>query len=258
MLTLESIPKKNIKIKKTGGSQCSVSGSNYEKKIHKVVRHCIYNNKPFNTQKEDELAGSSSKNDIECNCNKEKDTGIEIKKSASADMMQSSLTFNTTKKCFEPTENSKNPIACREEFNLILEGKDLYGGEIPPFMERSITYEEWLKIKSETKKWNDIYINIPSNTIKNLYRKKGCSYIQIYGYGLYHLGNDICNFGVPEFNVEQKLRIRIKIHTRKNKKGFCDLSVTAACKLKNEKQLTPSNYSLDDVNKLPPSLIYKC
>ena len=40
----------------------------------------FFNNKPFNTQKEDELAGSSSKNDIECNFITENDIGIEAKK----------------------------------------------------------------------------------------------------------------------------------------------------------------------------------
>ena len=37
----------------------------------------------------------------------------------------------------------------------------------------------------------------------------------------------------PEFTCEQELRIRTKIHSTKNSKGFCSLSVTAACKPKN-------------------------
>ena len=62
---------------------------------------------------------------------------------------------------------------------------------------------------------------------------------------------------VPLFNIEQQLRIRTKIHTRKNKKGFCNLSVTIACKPKDITNLIPSKYTLDDVNYLPTSLIYK-
>lgn len=54
----------NILIK-SRGSQCSVSGKNYEKKIYNIVKNCTINGTPFNTQKEEELAGSSSKNDIE-------------------------------------------------------------------------------------------------------------------------------------------------------------------------------------------------
>jgi hypothetical protein len=139
-----------------------------------------------------------------------------------------------------------------------INGINLYDGEIPPFMEKSITHEEWVKLKTETKKWDDIYIDIPSDCISRLYRSENCSYIQISnGYGLYHLGNDICNFDVPLLDIEQRLRIRTKIHTRKNKKGFCNISVTAVCQPKDITKLNQSNYSLDDENKLPVSLIYK-
>lgn len=135
---------------------------------------------------------------------------------------------------------------------------NLYDGEIPPFMEKSITHEEWINIKKDTNKWDDKYITIPSNSISRLYQEKGCNYIQISdGYGLYHLGKDICDFDVPLFNIEQQIRIRTKIHTIKNKKGFCCLSVTVAFQPKDIKNLLPSKYSLDNKNKLPPLLIYK-
>ena len=240
------------------GSQCSVEGNNYEKKIHNVIKHCNINDKPFNTQKEDELAGSSSKNDIECNFIAEKDIGIEVKKYNTPDWMQCSIKYNKETKSWEATKKGKNPVECRKMFNKLINGINLYDGEIPPFMEKSITHEEWVKLKTETKKWDDIYIDIPSDCISRLYRSKNCSYIQISnGYGLYHLGNDICNFDVPLLDIEQRLRIRTKIHTRKNKKGFCNISVTAVCQPKDITKLNQSNYSLDDENKLPVSLIYK-
>ena len=68
--------------------------------------------------------------------------------------------------------------------------------------------------------------------------------------------NDICNFNVPEFICEQQLRIRTKIHTRKNTKGFCKLSVINSCQPKNIKNLVKSNYSLDNTSKLPINLLY--
>ena len=61
---------------------------------------------------------------------------------------------------------------------------------------------------------------------------------------------------VPLFDLEQQLRIRTKIHTKKNKKGFCSLSVTAACQPKNIKELILSQYTLDNKDKLPGNLIY--
>jgi len=58
----------------------------------------------------------------------------------------------------------------------------------------------------------------------------------------------ICNFDVPEFNCEQQLRVRTKIHTKKNNKGYCKLSVIVACQPKNIKLLKNSKYSLDAIN----------
>ena len=235
-----------------------MNGNQYKKKNHNKTTHCNINDKPFNTQKEEELAGSSCKNDIECNFIGEKDIGIEAKKYNTPDWMQCSIKYNKETKSWEATKKGKNPIECREMFNKFINEINLYNGEIPPFMEKPITHEEWVKIKSETKKWNDKYIDIPSDCISRLYQAKGCKYIQISGgYGLFHLGNDICNFDVPLFNIEQQLRIRTKIHTRKNKKGFCNLSVTVACQPKDITKLKQSKYSLDDKDKLPVSLIYK-
>ena len=245
-------------LKKIKGSKCSVEGNEYEKTIYNVVKHCDINNKLFNTQKEDELAGSSSKNDIECNFNTKKDTSIEVKKYNTPDWMQCSIKYNKKNKTWEASKRGKNPVKCRELFNNLITGLKLYEGEIPPFMEKSITHEEWIKIKAETNKWDDKYIDISSDYIAKLYQAKGCDYIQISnGYGLYHLGNDKCNFDVPQLNIEQQLRIRTKIHSRKNKKGFCNLSVTIACQPKDISKLNRSKYSLDDENKLPVSLIYK-
>ena len=47
---------------------------------------------------------------------------------------------------------------------------NLYDGEIPPFMEKSITLEEWINIKKETNKWDDKCITIASDSISRLYQ----------------------------------------------------------------------------------------
>ena len=243
-------------IPKIKGALCSLSGNNYEKLIHSIVKNCTLNNKPFNSQKEEELAGSSSKNDIICNFNSTKDLGIEVKKYNTPDWMQCSVKYDKVNNKWIAS-NGKNSEQCRNIFNNILNKLNLYNGEIPPFMISSKTHEQWLEIKKSTNKWDDIYIDVPPNTIADLYKAKGCHYIQISdNYGLYHLNNDICNFGVPLFKVEQQLRIRTKIHSRKNKKGFCSLSITAACQPKNINELIPSNYTLDCKERLPNNLIY--
>lgn len=244
-------------LKKPKGYGCSLSGKKYETKVHDICKNSYVNNKQFNTQKEEELGGSSSNNDIKCNFIQEKDIDIEIKKYNTPDWMQCSIIYNNETQKWTPKKNSKLPIECREMFYSLLNNITIYD-EIPLFMQKPITHEEWVKVKKETTKWDDKYIDIPSNSISKLYQYKGCNYIQISnGYGLYHLGEDICDFGVPIFDIEQQIRIRTKIHKKINKKGFCILSVTASCQPKNIKKLSPSKYSLDNKYKLPLSLIYK-
>lgn len=253
----EAIEKGFINNKKSNGSQCSISGNNYEKKIYNVLKNSYINNKPFNTQKEEELGGSSIRNDIECNFIVENDIGIEAKKFKTPDWMQCSIKYNKETKKWEATKNGKIPIKCREMFNDLLNEIKLFNGDIPPFMNNRITNEEWLKIKKETNQWNDHYIDIPSDTIRKLYTQKGCQYIQISdGYGLYHLGNDICGFSVPIFDLKQQIRIRVKPHATRSD-GTRSLSVIAACQPKNIKDFKHSIYSLDDKDKLPFNLIYK-
>ena len=240
---------------KNKGSRCSEEGTKYEKKVHNVIKNSYIDNNPFNIQEESDLGGSTSKNDIEC-IFKDKNIGIEVKKET-PDWMQCSIKFNKETLKWEGSKKGKIPVECRDIFNKLINDVNLYGGDIPPFMLKKIKHTEWIKIKSETNKWDDHYKDIPSDTIRKLYSIKGCYYIQINNYGLYHLGNDICNFGVPQFDIEQRLRFRPKIHNRINKQGFCNLSVTAACQPKNIRSLPKSKYSLDDKDKLPPNLIYK-
>jgi hypothetical protein len=239
------------------GKNSSISGNNYEKKIYNIVKHCYINNNLFNTQNEEELGGSSSKNDIECNYQKERDIGIEVKKKNTPDWMQCSIKYNTNTKKWEGSNRCKIPEECRIIFNNILNNINLYNGELPPFINNSLKHEDWIQIKKKTNKWNDIYIDIPSDTISKLYKFKGCEYLQISDKGLYSLNNDICKLDVPLFNIEQQVRIRTKIHRRINAKGYCDISIIAACKPKNIKNLISSKYSLESKDKLPKNLIYK-
>jgi hypothetical protein len=237
--------------KKRIGVMCSINGNNYEKKIHTVIKNVMFNNNKFNNQKENELAGSTCGNDLECIL-ENKIIGIEAKIYNTPDWMQCSLKY--TNGIWSGTKQGKIPEVSRNVFDNLLKTIVLFNGKIPPFMNKKYTHNQWLLIKEKTNDWNDSYIDIPNDTIKKIYKAKGCYYIQISEYGLYHLGNDIYNFQVPEFIIAQEIRIRTKIHAKKDKNGFCSLSVTAACKPKNIKYLIKSQYSLDDINKLPKSL----
>lgn len=239
------------------GSICSINGKKYELEIYNILKNTELNGNIFNTQNENELGGCSSKNDIECNMNSINDISIEIKKLKTPDWMQCSLKYDDTNKKWIGSLKNKIPEASKKIFENLISNITLFNGNIPPFMLKDITHEEWIKIKKETTDFNDTYIDCPNDTIMKLYNEKGCSYIQISEKGLYHLGNDICNFKVPEFICEQQLRVRTKIHEKKNKKGFCKLSVTIACQPKNINNLINSKYSLDNKIKLPDNLHYK-
>jgi len=219
------------------GINSSIMGKKYELQIYKIVKMCKMNGNSFNNQIENELGGCSSKNDIKCNMICEGDIPIEIKKYKTPDWIQCSLKYDDVNKKWVGSTKNKIPDKSKETFENIISNNLLFNGKIPVFMIRKITYEEWIKIKNETDIYNDIYIDCPSDTIKKLYSEKNCKYIQISEKGLYHLGYDICDFKVPEFECEQRLRIITKIHTKKNSNGYCVLSVIVACQPKNIKIL---------------------
>jgi len=238
------------------GSKCSIDRKKYELQVYNIVKNSKLNGNNFNTQNEDELGGCSSKNDIECNMNIERDISIEIKKIKTPDWMQCSVKYCNINKKWIGSSKNKIPEASKKVFEDLISTNILFNGNIPPFMSKNITHEEWVNIKKETIYYNDSYIDCPNDTIMKLYSNKGCSYIQISEKGLYHLGNDICDFKVPIFICEQILRVRTKIHKRQNKKGFCNLSVTISCKPKNINNLINSEFNLDNQIKLPFNLIY--
>jgi len=239
------------------GSNCSINGKKYELEIYNIIKKTKLNGKLFNTQNENELGGCSHKNDLICNLyndNKYINVSIEIKKIKTPDWMQCSLKYDNINNKWIGSSKNKIPDNSKKIFENLIANNILFKGNIPPFMLQNITHNEWINIKKNTLDFNDMYIDCPSDTIMKLYNEKGCFYIQISEKGLYHLGNDICNFNVPAFICEQRLRIRTKIHERKNKSGFCKLSVTVACQPKNINSLVNSNYSLDNLKKLPTNL----
>lgn len=75
------------------GAKCSVSGEKYELEVYNVVKKCKLNKNDFNTQKEEDLGGCNSKNEIECEMSSI-NIPIEIKKNT-PDWMQCSLKYDS-------------------------------------------------------------------------------------------------------------------------------------------------------------------
>lgn len=111
------------------------------------------------------------------------------------------------------------------------------------------TKDVWLPLGDESDDNNEHGNHFAADA----YRHKGCAYVQISGWGVYHTGEDVCGFGVPLLAFPTKLRFRIKSHGRNNRKTHYGLSTMVAARA-TRKPLTRSPYSLDDAARFPSQL----
>lgn len=229
-------------------------GRLYEKQVYHVCRKLVnpYGNL-FCTMQEYEI-GKTAK-DLLCNYYSKQDIGIEIKKQKAPDWMQMSI---CKKNNTDWGSKGKGPIKIPEGAKTLLEDllqNQMIYPEDPPFMDQYLSYEEWLPYKEYYK---DLYIPCPSTTISEVYRAKKCQYIQISEHGLFHTGEDVCDFGVPYFDCEQRLRIRIKIHKTSisygKNKGKMIASVIVSPQPKDIRTLEKSPYTLDHRKGIPRNL----
>ena len=258
--TRKSSPSKSLKVDDScpigdAGAGCSVSGKNYEIKIAKTCKtvRSPHMDIAFNTQELGTLGGCGADIDIKLNWRTEGDIGVEAKR-PTPDWMQMKLDKNKDG-IWVGVGSGKIPPVSKTIFETIIGAANLFSGKTPTFLEHPVTHSEWTAIKRETPEFKDSYILCGDNTISQLYKAKGCQYIQVDGKGLYHTGEDTCGFGVPYFECPQRIRIRLKVHTRSNKKGHMCLSVMAAAQPVKLKDLAASGFSLDSAAKLPPSLV---
>lgn len=95
----------------------------------------------------------------------------------------------------------------------ILADRIPFNGRIPSFLSSKITYEEWLEEKEYFH--DESYIIKNSSFITEYYSSQGSQYIHFEDKGLFHTGNDVLQWGVPEFKCDIKVRIRCKQHSGK-------------------------------------------
>lgn len=234
-------------IKARSGINAQKSGINYEQRVWDVCSSLcwILNGDEFCTIDEKELGGNSTKPDISCNFMGYNNLSIEIKKFKTPDWMQ--LSIVPINGIWKSKGRNQIPDSCVSIFESIISENRIYE-KIPPFLTGKVKTEEWKTMKNNFK---DVYIPCDSQTIAKLYSNKKCKYIQISELGLYHTGNDICNFGVPYFECNQRMRIRTKIH-KSNNNGYIQASVTAAIQPVEYPKQSP--FSLDDIKKIPTLL----
>jgi hypothetical protein len=59
-------------------------------------------------------------------------------------------------------------------------------------------------------KFKDKFLAVPSSSTNNYYAAKGIYYIQIGGFGFYHMAKDPANIGAPQFLPNLRVRFRLK------------------------------------------------
>lgn len=95
--------------------------------------------------------------------------------------------------------------------------------------------------KQDQKAFED-KVEIDINSLYDFYGGKDCYYIQIGGYGFYHLKRDILSLGTPQFDCKMKLRLRAKtIHSNPvYKYGFY-----AVLKVDKKQKIEKSYYDIE-------------
>lgn len=233
------------------GALCSRSGLRYETQIAQFSRGLSFQGHPVSCS---DPAGSGSGNDLTLTVMLDgttREIGLEAKR-PTPDWMQVKLSHQPSSGDWVVATDlprSKIPSSCRDYYRQLFGTRQFWDGKLPSFTQGDITWEQWSQERSN---FPDQYLECPEDTIRNLYRRKGCHYIQIDGKGLYHLGDDPLGLGVPSFSCPQRLRIRCKIHDKKNSRGYANLSVTMATQPISLSQLADSSYSLDGQGVSPP------
>lgn len=139
----------------------------------------------------------------------------------------------------------------------------IFGGEQFPFKQEDMTLRSWRNFVED----NHLYQNqrfllpdTPTSTtnltgpdiLRTFYRNAGASYIQIRNKGLFHLGHDMLNLGVPLFNpVNCGCHIYLRVQKDTNVSTptsiFNGSATIALCAdtVMFRQNLEPSPYSLD-------------
>jgi hypothetical protein len=122
----------------------------------------------------------------------------------------------------------------------------LWDGKVPSCLTGDRSVETWLAEKESLFK-KGVRVPAPSSAIADYYKAKGTMYMQIEGRGLYHTGEDVLGWGVPKFEPECWIRIRLKQHGSGSVPQDCQ-----ACFNYKPTTLPPTPYDLMDPTRLPP------
>jgi hypothetical protein len=215
------------------GGACLQNGVAYEKKIADALSKLWYQGTPLSVQAS--TAGGS----------KDSDVRFSIAGTTYSMEVKDKKAFEGGQKRMMPSEAGLIiPEDCLHKECL---GSYIpFQGRIPSFLKGDKRPEQWA---AEKHLFADEFIPVDSKKVAEYYRRKGETYIQVEGKGLYHLGVDVLGCGVPEFVCQTLLRIRCKCH----KSTPMHRTIMTSFIYKKE-TLAPSPY---DILANPPSCFTK-
>jgi len=186
------------------------AGFLYEDKINRILKRAKLQRSSFRS-----AGAASNAPDSEFIKNK-RDWKLEIKLDLTADFGQGSLSYNLNKKKWIIVGAKTHSAEQMHEFlesigvTRIVNRAWKNAGAPRRF---TIPLESYTKedVNHDYKKFRSIIVSIPTSAVEKYYNSKKTYYIQIgSGFGMYYMGRDYAKIGVPRFNPNLKLRIRIK------------------------------------------------
>lgn len=226
-------------------SSAFLSGANYEARIARRLTSLYWAKNAAPVRLVQPPAGATHGNDIQIiapdGC-EPSIINIEVKTASAIEAGQRTMKLS---ECRTRLVLPKGPHNDLHRYCLPA-GFQPFRGRIPSFVLGHRSYRLW---RSEKRHFRSEYIAIEdADIISRYYKNKGCHYIQLESLGLFHTGENPCEFDVPLFTCRTRLRIRCKQH------GSSSLpsSVTCALEICDKNRLAPSPYCLE--HRLPPGL----
>lgn len=220
--------KQNCEAKsKSRGRNCFKSGKSYQEKIVEKLRSIFIYDKLYDIE---EVTGAKSGPDITIKGRIEGNIGIEVKRKGAFEGGSSKMVYDHQNKKLTFLDNTLH--------KEMLNNKIIYDGKNLPWYEGQKTKDHYKNVQHIFNK--EIRIELPDTSMANYYKASGVHYIQVEGYGLYHTGEDILDFGVPYFECQQSLRIR----SSKHKKNGIPTDVVGDINY-DKKTLKKSDYDLE-------------
>jgi hypothetical protein len=208
----------------------------------------------------DPAGADNAKADLEITLpkNAPKVTKFELKEKLSADFAQLNMDYDTTSKKFyiderkssNQKEAAQTMIGIAKGFNIVDQANTWWKPEKNP-PQRFVLGNDYSSLakrkiarKLDLKNFPDKFLvegKGAAEAVEKYYNSKNTYYIQVKGFGLYYMGRDIENFGVPRFSSmvgKSNIRIRIKTNSASQERW----SFLMALKISG---LRKSNYDLD-------------